>query len=281
MNARQFLLPVYRSLRPVVDTLHLNAFARPVWAALWRSSERKLIRARQNDRTWWLDPNVALGGEYYEAATVGWLRGVIKPGMTVVDIGANVGQLSLEMAQLVGPSGKVISVEPSPGNLRFLRAHISANGFDDRVTILEAACCALESGELTLEVVGRDPNSIENGPQLTGLGLQRNPIDKEQPRTQVKVQALSLDALCRKLDLKVDVLKVDVEGAELEVFRGARAGLARFKPRIIFGFHPFAFADSETARRELEDIFGAAGLMVENSSRHEHWALQEYTVRPR
>ena len=279
MNPRQLLLPVYRSLRPVVDTLHLNSIARPLWAMLWRSPERKLIRARQNDRLWWLDPQVALGGEVYEAATVAWLRSVIKPGMTVVDVGANVGQLSLEMAHLVGAAGRVISVEPSPGNLRFLRAHISANGFDDRVTIVEAACCAQERGELILEVRGSDINSIENGPQLKGLGLQRNPVDGEQPAIQVKVQTMSLDALCLKLDLKIDVLKVDVEGAELEVFRGASTSLAKYKPKIIFGFHPFAFQDSELARRELEALFGAADMLVESSSGMSRWTLQEYTVR--
>ena len=279
MNPRQLLLPIYRSLRPVVDTLHLNSIARPVWAMLWRSPRRELIRARQNDRLWWLDPQVALGGEVYEAATVAWLRSVIKPGMTVVDVGANVGQLSLEMAHLVGAGGRVISVEPSPGNLRFLRAHILANGFNDRVTIVEAACCAQERGELILEVRGSDINSIENGPQLKGLGLQRNPIDGEQPGIQVKVQTQSLDALGLKLGLKIDVLKVDVEGAELEVFRGANVVLARDKPKIIFGFHPFAFQDSEVARRELEKLFGVAGLRVENSGGPLCWALQEYTVR--
>ena len=279
MNRRQLLLPVYRSLRPVVDTLRLNSIARPVWAMLWRTPERKLIRARQNDRVWWLDPNVALGGEVYEAATVAWLRSVIKPGMTVVDVGANVGQLSLEMAHLVGPTGKVISVEPSPGNLRFLRAHITANGFDDRVTIIEAACCAQECGELILEVRGNDLNSIENGPQLKGIGLKRNPIDGEQPAIQVKVRTQSLDSLWQTLGLKIDVLKVDVEGAELEVFRGATKALAKFNPKIIFGFHPFAFPDAESARRELENLFGAAGLRVEDTGGPDHWELQEYTVR--
>ncbi len=279
MNTQQILLPVYRTLRPVVDTLHLNALARPIWAKLWRTPERKLIRARQNNRVWWLDAYVALGGESYEAETVAWLRSVIKPGMTVVDVGANVGQLSLEMAHLVGPTGRVVSVEPSPGNLRFLRAHIAANGFADRVTIVEGACCATAAGELILEVRGDDLNSIENGPQLSGLGLNRNPIDSEQSRTCVKVRAFSFDALCDEMKLTVDVMKVDVEGAEVEVFRGAKKSLARFKPAIIFGFHPYAFASSEAARQEIESLLAAAGLCVENAPPGVNWSLREYTVR--
>lgn len=280
MNPRQFLLPVYRALRPVVDTLRLNSLARPIWAVLWRSPERKLIRAWQNGRVWWLEPDTALGGESYESETIAWLRSVIRPGMTAVDIGANVGQISLEMAHLVGPNGRVVSIEPSPGNIRYLKAHVAANGFGDRVRIIEAACCAGDAGELMLEVVGNDLSSIENGPQLKGLGLNRNPIDGERPRTQIKVQSTSLDSVCAELNLEVDVLKVDVEGAEVEVFRGARACLSKFRPRIIFGFHPFAFQDPQEARSELKGIFAEAGLHVEDSSGAGPWTLREYTVGP-
>ncbi len=279
MNLRQYLLPLYRALRPVVDGLKLNAVARPVWAALWRSRDHSLIRARQNGRVWWLEPDVALGGEHYEPATVAWLRSAIQPGMTVIDVGANVGQLSLEMAHLVGTRGRVVSIEPSPGNLKYLRAHLSANGFDERVSVVEAACSASE-GELVLEVAGGDLSSIENGPQLAGIGLKPNPIDSDRPRKQVNVRTLSLDSLCRDRKLAVDVLKVDVEGAELEVFRGAAECLRRYKPRIIFGFHPFAFADPEAARAELEQLFARAGLRVENARPGVPWALGEFTVAP-
>jgi len=241
---------------------------------------KKLILAKQNGREWWLDPDVALGGETYEDQTIAWLRSVIKPGMTAVDIGANVGQISLEMAHLVGPTGRVISVEPSPGNIEFLKAHVSANGFDDRITIVEAACCADDSGELVLEVAGDDPRSIENGPQLKSIGLKQNPKDSGRPRSEVRVRAMSVDSLCGSIGVSPDVLKVDVEGAEVEVFRGAKAMLNRKKPRVIFGFHPFAFQKPNSARLEIKSILADAGLFVEGEDADESWTLREYTVAP-
>jgi FkbM family methyltransferase len=280
MNRRQVLLPIYRALRPIVDRLRLNSVARPIWALLWRGRDRSMIRATQNGRAWWLAPDVALGGETYEAETITWLRGVLKPGMTAVDVGANVGQISLEMAQLVGPTGRVVAIEPSPGNVRFLRAHVAANGFNDRVIVVEAACSAGESGELVLEVASGDLDSIQNGPQLKSLGLKRNPLHIGKPSTEVRVLTRSLDSLCDELGLSVDVLKVDVEGAEVEVFSGARACLSRFRPRIIFGFHPFAFENPAGACRELKNLFANSGLFVENDAGTEGWTLKEYTVSP-
>jgi FkbM family methyltransferase len=184
------------------------------------------------------------------------------------------------MAELVGPTGRVVAIEPSPGNVRFLRTHVAANGFNERVIIVEAACCAGECGELILEVAGGDLDSIQNGPQLKSLGLQRNPLDAGRPRVEVRVQTKSLDSVCEELGLTVDVLKVDVEGAEVEVFQGARSCLGRCRPRIIFGFHPFAFQDPQAARRDLTSLFAEAGLFVDKDDGTEGWTLSEYTVAP-
>ncbi len=135
MNSHQILLPIYRTLRPIVDRCRLNAVARPVWAALWKRQSTCLVHAEQNGRVWWLDPDVALRGTEEEQETIKWLRSVIEPGMTVVDVGANVGQMTLEMAHLVGPTGRVIAIEPGPGNLAVLRRHVEGNGFAARVTV--------------------------------------------------------------------------------------------------------------------------------------------------
>jgi hypothetical protein len=62
MNTHQILLPIYRTLRPIVDRCRLNALARPVWAALWKKESSGLVHAEQNGRVWWLDPEVALRG---------------------------------------------------------------------------------------------------------------------------------------------------------------------------------------------------------------------------
>ena len=163
MNSRQVLLPLYRALRPIVDRLKLNRIARPIWGLLWKTGTDSLVYAEQNGRNWWLDPSVASRGKYQEMETIIWLRSVVSEGMTVIDVGANVGQMTLEMAQLVGPSGRVIAIEPAPGNLAVLRRHVAANGFSARVEIVAAACCALDQSRLEISVPTPEPDGISSG----------------------------------------------------------------------------------------------------------------------
>jgi len=72
MNIRGILLPIYRTLRPVVDTFHLNRIARPIWAKLWKQGSDSLVHTVQNGRKWRLASEVALRGEWLEFTTIEW-----------------------------------------------------------------------------------------------------------------------------------------------------------------------------------------------------------------
>ena len=279
MSLQQVLLPVYRVLRPVVDRCRLNTLARPVWAALWKGEAGGLIRAKQNGRTWWLDPDVALRGDEAEIETITWLRSVIEPGMTVVDVGANVGQMTLEMAHLVGPAGRVIAIEPGPGNLAVLRRHVEGNGFSDRVTIVAAACCAVHRGKMELDIPGGNAAGVGSGFQLAGIGIAPNPIAASLPSVKLNVGTVSLDGLMVELGASPAVLKIDVEGAEVEVIRGAADLLARKKPAFRCGFHPFAFADPAQAQRTIEALLEDAGLHADREA-GVPWGLSEINAAP-
>lgn len=279
MNTHQILLPVYRALRPVVDRCRLNALARPVWAALWKRDAKGLVRAKQNGRMWWLDPEVALRGEEAEIETAQWLQSVIKPGMTVVDVGANVGQMTLEMAHLVGPMGRVIAIEPGPGNLAVLRRHVEGNGYADRVTIIAAACCAVHGGRMELDIPGGNAAGVGSGFQLSGIGIVQNPQAASMPNTKLSVSTVSLDGIVTAWRFSPAVLKIDVEGAELEVFRGGSELLARRKPAVRFGFHPFAFDDAGKAQSAIKALLLKAGLRVEREFAGP-WGLSEINAGP-
>jgi FkbM family methyltransferase len=207
--------------------------------------------------------------------TVLWFRSVIRPGMTVIDVGANVGQMTLEMAELVGPKGRVIAIEPGSGNLALLRRHVEGNGYGGRVTIVEAACGSTHGGECELTIVGERPDEVGSGFQVMGLGLLST--DVGSPRTTARVRCVSVDGLCRELDLRPSLLKIDVEGSEVEVFRGAAKVLAEFRPIVRFGFHPFAFAEPRAAQQAILDILKQTGLNPPNSS-HDRWGLEELNV---
>ena len=275
MKLRSILIRFNRLLRPVVDGLGLNAIARPIWAVLWRCGSEKLVQAKQNDRLWWLHPEVALRGEYQEIETIHWLREVVKPGMTVIDVGANVGQMTMEMAHLVGASGQVIAIEPAPVNLAILRAHVSGNGFSKRVKVIAAAVCAQDQARLEISVPTVGVSGVSSGFQLNGIGLQ---LSAENRQHAIGVETLTLDGLCERDGISPAVIKIDVEGAEWDVLKGASDCLSRHRPRIRFGFHPFAFTSPADAQKGITDILTRCGLRLDAGARNLSWTLSEYTA---
>jgi FkbM family methyltransferase len=228
---------------------------------------------------WWLDPEVALRGADAEIETVKWFRSVIEPGMTVIDVGANVGQMTLEMAHLVGPTGRVIAIEPGPGNLAVLRRHVEGNGFADRVKVIAAACCTRHGGKMELDIPGKKVDAVGSGFQLSGIGIAQNPATASRPSAKLLVNTVSLDGLMEELKISPAVLKIDVEGAEIEVLRGGRDMLRKNRPALSVGFHPFAFKQPAAAQAEILALGGEAGLRFHNQER-EPWVLGEYIASP-
>jgi FkbM family methyltransferase len=147
----------------------------------------------------------------WEADVMKLLARTLRPGDTFVDVGAHVGFHSVLAGQLVGPTGKVFAVEPAPWAVELLRANVWRHGLD--VTVLPfAASDAAGTVRLALE------------------GAHRSGAHLTEAQDAVEVEAAQLDELLP--DVAVDVLKVDVEGAEPLVLRGASNLLAR-SPRLL------------------------------------------------
>jgi len=139
----------------------------------------------------------------------------VEPTMTVFDIGANVGFYTLIASRLVGPRGRVVAFEPLPRNVDYLRRHVSMNAASN-VTVIEAAVA--ERGGTGMLKEGSGP--AEGA--LSSCG-------------DVMVRLVALDLLT---DLPApDVMKIDVEGAEFEVLRGAAATLRTHRPTIFLATH--------------------------------------------
>lgn len=275
------LVSLHRKLQPVVDTLHLRPLAQILFRRLHSLRYRPdtLARATQNGREWWLVPEVALRGEYAEYETTLWLREVVKPGMTVIDVGANVGQMTLEMAHLVGPSGKVIAIEPAPGNVEILRKHVRKNGFGDRVTIIEAACSDIDGESVDLKIFGTAAGTVGSGHTIvseTSGAADACGI----PTLFIRVPTVALDTLCERLSIHPGVIKIDVEGAELSVLKGAGHILAHDKPGVRFGFHPFAFANPAAGSDAIRKLLHAADYRIVGASDTTEFELEEYSAFP-
>ena len=159
----------------------------------------------------------------YEPEVCALFRRLLRPGMNVLDLGANIGFFSLLAARLVGPSGNVLAVEPNPANARLLEASRRANGFA-QLSILQVAAGS-EHGLLVLHT------AYSNG---TTAGL---PEDVSAVLNAQTVPALRLDDVLPE-GRPVGLVKIDVEGAEYLALRGCEAMLRRDRPPVISEFSP-------------------------------------------
>jgi FkbM family methyltransferase len=147
------------------------------------------------------------------------LRELCHPGDVVIDVGANIGHMSLMAAREVGPTGRVIAIEPGSRAFTLLQRNAALN-FPDRITSVRAACDESD-GTATLYVskYSAEHNSLRPEPVIGGIGEEIVPTR-------------SLQSLCRELDIIPDVIKIDVEGAEWRVLKGLLGGEGPF-PRSL------------------------------------------------
>jgi FkbM family methyltransferase len=167
--------------------------------------------------------------------------------MTVLDIGAHQGLYTLLASRCVRPSGHVFSFEPSPRERRALRLNLAMN-FCSNVSVQPLA---LGSQETTADLYVVDEYN-------TGYNSLRPP-NVPQPTSAVPVRVRTLDNwLSEKGIDRVDFIKLDVEGAELSVLKGARESLARTHPVLLVEVAQIRTSawgyDAQEIGRFLEDM---------------------------
>ena len=170
-----------------------------------------------------LAPHILLDG-FWEMWITKIFIGLIQPGMTVVDIGANIGYYSLIAGSHVGDKGKVISFEANPKVFRLLAKSMEVNGFYSRSELVNKGVMD-KAGELTFK-------SLRDHHGSSGFFIPE--AVAEQFRDQIEkinVPCLSLDEFFRGRDGRVDVMKIDAEGAENSIIAGAMETLTR-NPQI-------------------------------------------------
>jgi FkbM family methyltransferase len=150
---------------------------------------------------------------------------LISPGDTVIDCGANEGFTSILAAVKAGPAGKVFAIEPAPHNLEPIRINVALNGFEDRVAVVPKA-------------VG-DKNAII-------------PFEGEISREgESSVEMIALDDTFSS----PDVIKIDVEGFEAKVIRGAELMLKCHRPTIFLEPHLSQPVDMRNYGDSPEDLY--------------------------
>ncbi|MFA0761043.1 MAG: hypothetical protein HZLCBSQH_001147 [Candidatus Fervidibacterota bacterium] len=174
---------------------------------------------------WWLawydSTNDRIYHHCYEPNTQAFILQFLKPGMVAFDLGAHHGFYALLMAFCVGTTGKVIAFEPSPKERRKLVWHIRLN----RLTQVQVEPFAVADKEGTLDLFltkDNSANSLSFPPSISPIV------------GRVTVPVTTLDAYCQRNGIKrLDLLKMDVEGAELLVLKGALQVLEKFRSTIV------------------------------------------------
>jgi FkbM family methyltransferase len=209
--------------------------ARALWKTLFYAvAPQSPFAMRTAQYRLWVDPQkrkdiartILHRGAYEPIETAIMLR-CLRPGMTVVDVGANIGHYAMVAARAVGPTGRVIAFEPETENHAALVANLALNGLDN--VVAERLALGARAGELMLY---RDRDN-RGGHSLAAANVQA-------PAGAAPVEAATLDAyLARHLpDRRVGFIKIDVQGAEAQVLAGAEARLARDRPVVLVEFWP-------------------------------------------
>lgn len=172
------------------------------------------------------------------------LQAALRPGMTILDIGANIGYYVLQEARLVGRSGHIVAVEPSPSNIQLLRKNVELNGLRNVTVLAGALSDRVGSRELYL-------SELSNLNTLNPEAASR----KYGFRGTVSVATYTVwEAM--KGHGAPDLLRMDIEGHEVEVIQGMVEGVARgrMRPMVLFETHRRAYTvehDMEAALRTL------------------------------
>lgn len=149
----------------------------------------------------------------FEARDVSALAPLIVPGSTVIDVGANVGFFATRFARWVGSGGTVIAIEPEAGNARVLRSEALRAGLAHIECVEAAAAARVGQGHLVL-----NPN---------------HPADHRLGSSGVAVDLVTIDGLmAERAWPPVSLIKIDVQGAELDVINGAVETLSRARPAL-------------------------------------------------
>ncbi|HWF33290.1 MAG TPA: FkbM family methyltransferase [Solirubrobacteraceae bacterium] len=158
------------------------------------------------------------------------LAELIEPGQTVYDVGANIGFFTILCSRLVGPHGSVYAFEPIPENLVTLRHNIALNRLTNVVVVEQALSSSTGTAEMFVS-----PWSAFHSLDVAGASKREN---HGPDGGQVTVETVTLDEFVQRDGVSApDLVKLDVEGAELLVAEGMRETLRTVQPLLLVEVH--------------------------------------------
>jgi FkbM family methyltransferase len=222
MNSTRFYTAIQRMLSPLkgkgfrkyAAVRFVLSYMRPVSAQI-NGFTMKL------DRTDETISRMILAGDF-ESFETGIIKNIVKTGFSVLDIGANIGYYSLVCAELVGPEGKVYAFEPTPRTFEILKCNIHNNGFD---AIVAPYQYGVSNVNQKAQLYINDYNKGDNR------------LYKSADMKSIDIDLVTIDSFLKPSG-KIDVIKMDIQGAEALAVKGMSQLLQKDKPIIVMEFWP-------------------------------------------
>ena len=191
---------------------------------------RKLLPGHiERFETFWGQPMIGLSNEtvaatimtsgYFEEGLTRTMLALLRPGMTVVDVGAHIGYFTLLAAHLVGNAGRILSFEPTPATRALLLDNVA-----NQPNVIVRSCAAWNSATtLRIRDFGRRFSAFNS------FTAPRAAIGRHR---EIEVEAVPVDAELERHQLRPDFIKIDVESAERQVLEGLVLTLERLRPVV-------------------------------------------------
>lgn len=200
----------------------------------------------------------------YEPETFEFFRQNIKQDMTVLDIGGHIGLFAVVLGRLVGEKGKVYTFEPTPFTNNVLQEVVRLNDLEKQVEVRGEAV-SKEKGTAIFYDTGTE---VSNANSL---------VKSERGKGEIKVPMTSVDEFVRENNLKIDCLKIDVEGVELDLLRGAKETFTNQRPIARLGLHPPFIIQNNQTLEEIWDVLEEYKMQIifEGKEIEKNWFCEQ------
>ncbi|MFY1021058.1 FkbM family methyltransferase [Ectopseudomonas khazarica] len=196
---------------------------------------------------------------YYSEDIAHLLNETLQSGMTVLDIGANIGEITLLASKRVGMQGQVFAFEPIENIAQQLERHVEINQFKQTYIERLALGDATDSACPIYASCGQITDDNHNG-----LGSLYGGNNGESPVQYIRMTTLDNWITNHPSIQRIDLIKIDIEGAELACLHGARDTLLRFRPRLIVEIQDFSASRAGHPSTDILDFLSELGYRFQS-----------------
>lgn len=251
------LNPALRRMAGIVSPDNqVRRWLRTRWEQFLTLGKSPVLIRLHGEKTW-VNPEWRSLDPYYEKMAAQSFLAAIQPGDTVWDVGSHIGLYSLLAGRRVGETGRIVAWEPAPSAYEHLCAHLKLNGLERICRSIPEIISDGTQPEMAFEIDDGNEASFSNRLGYSAPG-------KAHKKT-IRVPARSLDHWATQLENHPDVVKMDIEGAEVFALRGGRrlfAGEFGKQPKILLSVHPASIHQYGATTQELEDLIRSFGYRV-------------------